>query len=54
MTWGRRIPMGRKLIVEIKLYEIRELIELAVTDHPEDYNLEHCLTLIDETIMEVE
>ena len=41
-------------VVENKLYDIKELIELAMADHPEDYNLGRCFYLIEEVIMEVE
>ena len=40
--------------MEDRLYELRELVEVAAQDHSEDYNLAHCLRLIDEAIMEVE
>ena len=40
--------------VENKLYDIKELIELAMVEHPEDYNLGQCFYLIEELIIEVE
>ena len=43
-----------RMIVERKLYEILSLIELAQSDHPEDYNLDECHTMILQCIEEVE
>lgn len=40
--------------VENKLYEIRDLVELAQSDHPEDYNLDEIHRMVVDLIMEVE
>ena len=43
-----------KYELENKLYEILSLIELAQSDHPEDYNLSECQQMIQDCIEEVE
>lgn len=45
---------NEQTILELNLYSIRQLIEVASQDHPEDYNLAECLRKIDGTIREVE
>jgi hypothetical protein len=40
--------------IEHKIYEARDLVELAQCEHPEDYNLDIIHRILEEIIMEVE
>ena len=37
-----------------KLIEVKDLLELAMFDHPEDYNIGHCHKLVTEVLEDAE
>jgi len=40
--------------IEMEMYRARDLVELAQSDHPEDYNLTVIHEILEQIIMEVE